>query len=177
MFVISSVFRERTKAPHRRLWGREWGIALGRQLWACLSTLGMDGARESWSCGGPLPSILWLQEKGCPAPDGDLIFVLLHSGSRGPSQDPKGCLCSSHFPYLPPAVLRHFWIEKKVVWACAYLTCLVLGGSPSSCGAAVLTLPPVKAPMGHGVTLCLVLSATQGRAKVGFRLSVLKIIQ
>lgn len=93
-------------------------------------------SRKGW-CQGKL--VLWrgpslgslAAGKGVPvaAPDGDLGSVPLQSWSWGPPQDPKGCLCSSHFPTVPPPGLQHSWIKKKVVWVCAHLKGLVLAGT------------------------------------------------
>lgn len=127
-FVIS---RGLDRDDGRRLWSSERGRASRRQLWACFSPPEKSGARESWSCGGALPSVPWLQGEGCPLQL--LMEIWALSPSRaGPGvlpQDPKGCFCSSCFPTLPPPGLQHFWIEKKVVWVCAHLKGFVLKGT------------------------------------------------
>lgn len=88
----------------RRLRGSERGMAPGRQLWVCFSTLEMDGDRESGPVEGPSLHSL-AAGKGVPiaALDGDLGFVPLQSWSWDPPQDSKGMSLLLPLPFSPPS--------------------------------------------------------------------------
>lgn len=96
-FVIS---RALDGEDGRRLWCSERGRAPRRQLWACFSPPEKGGARESWSCGGALPSVPWLQGKGCP------LQLLMEIWALFPSRAGPGVLPRiQRGVFVPPASL------------------------------------------------------------------------